>query len=267
MLEKIYQLTAYFMSQQIRLPLIAEKIGVQVPANRRFSVQKSLPAGGRVYYFSFGAVTFVNVSESDRLSELHDLSSLAANEKNPTRPFVESFLVVEDLAAKPRVDFNQICLDQLTQAREEVVASVVGQSAAMEYFENVVERIWEKVDQLLLVLRNKGKISHSTVQLNKDVGEAIRMRSEVVSILHLLDRPDLIWEDKIMDTLFNDLRSNFDLQERFQALEYKLGLIQDTLEILIETVRDRRIYWLEVAIVALIMVEIAFTILEKLHIW
>jgi uncharacterized Rmd1/YagE family protein len=77
-----------------------------------------------------------------------------------------------------------------------------------------------------------------------------------VRTLHLLDRPDLIWEDQEMDTGFSLLRANFDLPERFQALEYKLSLIQETLQILTDTARDRRVYWLEMAIVGLILFEV-----------
>ena len=44
-----------------------------------------------------------------------------------------------------------------------------------------------------------------------------------------------------MDENYNDLRSLFDLPERFQALEYKLQLIQQTLELLVDTSRDRRL--------------------------
>lgn len=262
------QFTSYFWFRQINLNDLAKSIfDGPFPGSRRSSLMKPVGPNGKMFIFSFGAVTFLNVHEGDRLKELHELSKLALNQEPPSRPFVESFLVVENKDEKPRVEFSQMYVDALNDARQEVIAGVVGQSAAMEHFEDIVDRIWNKVDVLLLKLKSSGSIAISAGQLHRDIGEAIRMRSEVVRILHLLDRPELIWEDRMMDALFNDLRNNFDLQERFQALEYKLGLIQDTLELLIDTVRDKRFYWLEVSIVALITVEIVMTIMEKTHIW
>ena len=67
-----------------------------------------------------------------------------------------------------------------------------------------------------------------------------------------------------MDENYNDLRSLFDLPERFQALEYKLQLIQQTLELLVDTSRDRRLFWLELIIVILIAVEIVISLSEKI---
>ena len=66
-----------------------------------------------------------------------------------------------------------------------------------------------------------------------------------------------------MDEIYADLRAMFDLSERFQALEYKLKLIQETLEVLLDVVRDRRLYWLEGSIVGLIVFDIILTLFDK----
>ncbi|SMF36285.1 hypothetical protein [Pseudobacteriovorax antillogorgiicola] len=68
-----------------------------------------------------------------------------------------------------------------------------------------------------------------------------------------------------MDELYSDLRAMFDLDERFQALEYKLQLIQQSLELLVDTSRDRRLYWVEMAIVLLIVFEIVITLIPGGH--
>jgi uncharacterized Rmd1/YagE family protein len=65
-----------------------------------------------------------------------------------------------------------------------------------------------------------------------------------------------------MDEIYGDLRAMFDLPERFQALEYKIGLIQQTLSVVVETIRDRRLYWLELAIVLLIVFEIVMSFIR-----
>ena len=63
-----------------------------------------------------------------------------------------------------------------------------------------------------------------------------------------------------VDAVYSDLRSSFDLNERFQVMEYKINLLQDSLELLIEMARDRRLFWLEAAIVLLILIDIVINL-------
>jgi uncharacterized Rmd1/YagE family protein len=78
----------------------------------------------------------------------------------------------------------------------------------------------------------------------------------VLSILHLLDKPDEAWEDPAMDRIYGDLRGEFDLVDRYRALEFKLRSIQEALELLVEVARDRRLLILELAVVFLILLEL-----------
>jgi uncharacterized Rmd1/YagE family protein len=88
------------------------------------------------------------------------------------------------------------------------------------------------------------------------MSEAITTRNEVLSRLHLLDKPDEAWEDPAMDRIYDDLRAEFDLVDRYGALEFKLRSIQETLELLVEVARDRRLLMLELAVVFLILLEL-----------
>ena len=53
-----------------------------------------------------------------------------------------------------------------------------------------------------------------------------------------------------------ELRAEFDLSDRYQALELKLRSIQEALELVLDVARDRRLVLLESAIVLLIVFEI-----------
>jgi len=85
------------------------------------------------------------------------------------------------------------------------------------------------------------------------------VRNEVVSILHLLDRPDAAWEDPGMDRIYGELRAEFDLVDRYQALEQKLRSVQDSLELVLDVARDKRITLLELTIVFLIVLEVVLS--------
>jgi uncharacterized Rmd1/YagE family protein len=83
----------------------------------------------------------------------------------------------------------------------------------------------------------------------------------VLSVLHLLDKPDAAWDDPEMDRIYEDLRAEFDLVDRYRALEIKLRVVQEALELLAEVARDRRVLWLELIVVVLILLEVAMPLL------
>lgn len=62
-----------------------------------------------------------------------------------------------------------------------------------------------------------------------------------------------------MNLIYDELRAEFDLVDRYQALELKLRSVQETLELVLDVARDRRLVLLEAAVVMLIVLEIVLT--------
>jgi len=56
--------------------------------------------------------------------------------------------------------------------------------------------------------------------------------------------------------------SEFDLVDRYQSLELKLRSVQDTLEIITDVARDRRLFVLEATVVFLILLEIVLSLIR-----
>jgi len=154
-------------------------------------------------------------------------------------------------------------LDALTFERASIVALTVGQSAAMEYYERIVDQMFVKTDKIVDKLEQKGTISiFRTRALHRFIGQAIGTRSEVFSVLHLLDKPDAAWDDPGAERIYQELRSEFDLIDRHEAMELKLRSVQDALELVTDVARDRRLVLLEASIVLLIVFEIVLSFLK-----
>src|SRR5436305_1494067 len=84
-----------------------------------------------------------------------------------------------------------------------------------------------------------------------------RSTHEPLAALHLLDKPDETWEDPAVNRIYDELRAEFDLADRFHALELKLRSVQEALELVLDVARDRRLLLLEIAVVLLIGMELA----------
>lgn len=221
-----------------------------------------MPEGGRVFVFHFGAITFWNIDQT-RIPDI--LSRIEGKIVPKSRLQIwDDYRVEVDPAAKSRVHFSSLTLDAMTTDRAEVIALILGQSAAMEYYENTTELIWRTLDTTIKTLKTSGKVSMRASHLPKTIGKALETRGQVARVLHMLDRPELIWEDSLMDRLYDDLRASFDLPERFEALEYKLSLIQDTSQLLLDIAGERRLVWLESSIVIMIAFDILMTLYDRL---
>jgi uncharacterized Rmd1/YagE family protein len=215
-----------------------------------------------VFAFSFGAVVFHDVDPPARDDFMRRLQ-----ERNPRLvPDVmrEDFTVLEAPGAKVGLAGGRLIADRLDTTRAAVVALIVAQSAAVEVYERIVEQLFARTRAILERLEVKGVVPMRTRPLHRFIGEAVSRRNEVISTLHLLDKPDATWDDPAMDRIYDELRGEFDLSDRFDALNSKLKAVSDSLELVLGVARDRRLVALEVAIVVLILVEIVFTVAKTL---
>jgi len=218
--------------------------------------------GGAVFVYPFGAVVFRDLPAPARERELQRLR--AARPGLTAATVTEEMTVHEDPGCVPDVTEGVLTLDYMNPARASVVALTVAQSAAMEYYERIVEEMFVRTDRLVQRMEVRGTVPLRTRPMHRFIGAAIATRNEVLTILHLLDKPDEAWDDPGMDRIYDELRAEFDLVDRYQALELKLRSVQEALELVLDVARDRRLVLLEVAVVLLIVLEVALSLL-RLH--
>ena len=219
------------------------------------------PAGGEVFIYPFGAVVFRDMLPAARDEELNRLRRVRPALTSSSS--VEEFSVREDPRVRPDVKDGVLVLDSMTADRASIIALTVAQSAAMEYYERIVESMFGRTDRLVDRLERHGTVPVRTRPLHKFIGAAISTRSEVLSVLHLLDKPDEAWDDPGIALIYDELRAEFDLVDRYQALEMKLRSVQEALELVLDVARDRRLVLLEACIVFLIVVELLVTLLHR----
>jgi uncharacterized Rmd1/YagE family protein len=215
---------------------------------------------GEVFLFPFGAAVFCDVPTDSRESELARLHR--ARPKLTAQVFLEEFTIREAEGQRLGVDDGVLKVDRLTPERSGIVALTVAQSAAMEYYERIVDQMFLRTGTLVDRLEREGTVSVRTRPLHRFIGEAIATRSEVFTVLSLLDKPEETWDDPAMDRIYADLRSEFDLADRYTSLEMKLRSVQEALELVLDVARERRLVLLEVAILVLIALELVLPVLR-----
>jgi uncharacterized Rmd1/YagE family protein len=224
----------------------------------RYSAPGGDGNGVDVFVYPFGAIVFRDLPPDARARELARLRTARPGLTATT--VVEELTVREDPGRKPDVAEGALTLDHLSPERSTIVALTVAQSAAMEYYERIVDEMFSRTDRMVQRLETRGTVPFRVKPMHRFIGAAVGTRNEVLTILHLLDKPDEAWDDPGMDRIYDELRAEFDLVDRYQALELKLRSIQEALELVLDVARDRRLVLLEAAVVVLIVLEIAVSL-------
>jgi uncharacterized Rmd1/YagE family protein len=219
------------------------------------------PFGGQIFAYRFGTVVFHNVPLEGREAELERLRQAQPNLAT-SKVFSLEFVVREEPGCEISVEDGVLSVDRLDSGRTRLVALTLAQTAALEYYERIVDELFTKTHALAGGMERTGTVGFSLRPLHRFIGRAIGTRNEVLSVLHLLDRPDAISDDASLLPIYNQLQDEFELRNRYQSVQQKLGSVQNALELIVEVGRDRRLVLLELTIASLILFEIGVALLR-----
>jgi len=260
MTERIHRFHAAAFVENLALKELAKVF----PGARLTAYELHAPLdGGDLFVYGFGAVVFREVDEGTQVAQLQKLRDATPGLSQLV--VEEAFSVREGPTPEIGIVDGMFQLDRMTTARAGVVALTVAQSAAMEYYEKLVDGLYDTTTKIVDRLEDAGTVGLRTRPLHRFIGRAIGTRTEVLTVLHLLDKPDATWEDPAMDEIYDDLKAEFDLIDRYAALESKLSSVQESLELVLDVARDRRLVLLESMIIVLIVIEIVLGVTRVLH--
>ncbi len=251
---------AYHLTKRLRLssviPLFSEK-PFRVSGNELIY---RLGSQQYVIYYNFGSTVFFNVPSQKEEEILTVIKEFLA----PTEAFLtsEEFGLEEGKSAQ--VEFGKVVVEEISAETVQIISWVLAQSTALEYFENLADFLLTKSGEISDSLEKKGHIGRKEKDLVKFIGICLNTKQKLISSTYILDSPDPAWEDQALADLHRPMAEMFELRERYKNLEYRLQLIQDTVEVLSDLAQNRRVYYLEFAIVLLIAVEVVLFVYDIL---
>src|SRR3989442_4736618 len=158
-----------------------------------------------IFIYPYGAVVFHDVPPERREMEL---ARLGRARPGLTRQVVrESFTVREEPGSRVDIVDGNLVVDKFGDSRAAVVALIVAQSAALEYYERIVERLFARTIGLVEPLERYGSVSTRIRGRHRFIVDAIATPNEAFTLLALLDKPDATWDDPQMDRIYDQLRA------------------------------------------------------------
>ncbi len=252
---KTYNVHAFHLTEKLKLKDISALVDLQPTQLSVWEATYSFSEESYAFIYNFGSAVFFNVQEDQQKIILDKIKKGNVPEQ-PGYTTTDTFIVEVTGEEKHEVGFHKVVIKDLTYQKARLVSMVVAESAALEYFELIVDDLLERTHQISDSLRKKGKLIKETKQLIKFIGFCLTTKQEIIANLYVVDAPDEVWEDQVLDRLYNDLKRMFEIETRYRVLEYKLKLIQESLEIIVDLSKSVRETMLEVTIIILIAIEL-----------
>ncbi|MES1912708.1 MAG: hypothetical protein MHM6MM_004940 [Cercozoa sp. M6MM] len=135
-----------------------------------------------------------------------------------------------------------------------VVAHVLGTSECLQHFERLIDGTLTRIDHVNQEVLNTGAISGTKhdlmrllAQVDMDLSRLIRETPRM---------PRVVWEHSELEELWDQLREEYDVVDRFERLQNKAGKARDSLQFLVECMHANKSDTLDWCIIALLCIEI-----------
>lgn len=247
------KIIAYQVAQQLNIKRVKEAYKSELFSSTSvdlFYFQKD--SGKAIYVLSYGVVVFANHEEIE-ISRFIEFLKLYAMNPLETH-YKEDIIIHQDKELS--FSYNDVHLPDPKPEVIRIVMLNVAQSAFLDYYTDVSQKLLEETAIFTNELENFGKLKISRKNLLKFIGKALNIKNRIVDNLYIFDMPDIVWEDEYMDKVNSGMVKTFDLNTRFREVEYTLKIVESNLSIFTQLVQEKTSNTLEMIIIFLILFEI-----------
>lgn len=158
---------------------------------------------------------------------------------------------------------NTLSLQTIDVDSVRVIATALAQSVAMDHYSRLTDSMMDEFERMSSGLqRAKGRFNVSKKKLFKLVAQTNLVMIDVVRNIGVMERSEPAWENVRYDQLWDIVRKDLELIDRFKTLRTKVQMIQDSSKVYLDIMNNRRSDMLEIMIVVLISIEIVVMLLQ-----
>lgn len=212
--------------------------------------------------FQYGSIVLFNVREHDvdgylKIVEKHASALLPEMRKDEyevrEKPTLSTWM-------QGGLDF--IMLQYLNTDGIRTIGSVLGQSIALDYYVRQVDGMVAEFTDINRGMEKTGTFEMDRKKLFQLVGKANSNLADVILKLGLFERSDIAWKNAKYAQIWEYLRDEFELTQRFASLDFKLKFVEHNIRFLQEILQNRKSDFLEWLIIILIGAEILISVYD-----
>lgn len=210
--------------------------------------------------FHYGSIVLFNVSDHEASGYLKIVEKHATGLLTEMRK--DEYAVVE----KPTLEswmqggLDYIILKNLSIDGIRTIGSVLGQSIALDYYIRQVDGMVAEFTDINREMEKTGTFTMQRKKLFQLVGKANSNLADVILKLGLFERSDIAWKNANYAQIWEYLRDEYELTQRFGSLDFKLKFVEHNIRFLQEILQNRKSDFLEWLIIVLISVEILISV-------
>lgn len=261
----VYRIKAIHVAERLKLKDLRERFSHPPTEFSNYEMVVKFSEDSFLFLYNYGSVVFFNVSDEMQEKVLSSIQEYRApsDQGRATDVFL---LEVQSPSAAPsaanKVYFDRVLVNTLSFEIVKIVCMLLAESTALEYYEILIENLLVKTNTFSKTLRRQGRMLESTEDLIKFIGLCMDTKQEIISNLYIVDSPDETWENVELDRVHQDLKVMMEIDIRYRALEYKIKIIQESVNVIVDLSKSKRETLLEMIIILLITFEIIISIIK-----
>ncbi|XP_059446847.1 protein RETARDED ROOT GROWTH, mitochondrial-like [Corylus avellana] len=241
---------AYFLCTSINLKSMqAENLSNVVPPSSRSSnyialrycdfpsENTGLGVNGNLSYcrymvvFQYGSAVLFNIEDHEVETYLDTVrrhaSGLLPEMRKDDYAVKEKPLLVEDMQGGP----DYIVLKTLDTDGIRIIGSVLGQSIALDYFVSQIDGMLQEFAEINRGMEKTGTFTMDKKKLLQLVGKANSNLADVILKVGLFERSEIAWRDAKYAQIYEYLREEYEVTQRFGNLDFKLKFVEVNLSL------------------------------------
>lgn len=220
----------------------------------------SAGATGVAVLFRFGVVVMFGL---DAAEEAAFLAGIAPHIIEPYDGLEVEEVAINILPDRgDQVDSSRIVLPGIDIMKLQIIADALAKSVVLGYYETTIKKSFDRIEPLASKLQLGKAYGHQSRSLLSNIGDVLMIQVRMVGRVEISEKPELLWDLPQYERLYADLEDNYELRERYLAIERKLELVSRTAETLFGLLQNKRSLRVEWYIVLLIVFEILLTLYE-----
>ncbi|KAL8196458.1 hypothetical protein R6Q57_024753 [Mikania cordata] len=231
-------------------------------------VEENYSSHSYMVVFQYGSAVLFNVEDHEVESYLsivkrHASGSVLKDSETRNDDYVVKVkpLLTEDMQGGP----DYIILKNLDTDSIRIISSVLGQSIALDYFVSQVDGMVKEFTDINRIMEKTGTFTMERKKLFQLVGKANSNLADVILRVGLFDRSEIAWREAKYAQIYEYLREEYEVTQRFGNLDYKLKFVEHNIHFLQEALQNRKSDLLEWCIIVLLSIENIIGIYEILR--
>lgn len=255
------KVNAYQISDAIDIKAVKNDLKAELRYSDASELFYVMGSSSYLAIYKHGVVSFYG---DDPLDITTTLKFLKAYCRNYFPEALSDELLIETRAQENKIRHNKVEVVEESQEICRMIMLNVSQSVTLDYYSEQTDALLAETNHHTQVLEKSGKFAISDANLRKYIGKALLLKNRIAENLYIFDSPPETWEDEQLDRLHNELKKNFDLQDRFRSVSEGLAIVKENLELFKDFLQYRKSNLLEWIVIALIAVEVVNFAIEKI---